>query len=265
MPLPDASKRSPRVYTLLQNQDLENLSADVLADVADPIAIEEANEDELRRLCLVAFARMVTKGSFDGWLTAGGGTQYAFAPIDASLMPSTYTHYSPMDVYRTQSTTTASGVLEDKAVWCRFVAPKDGTMGEISLRTALTNAGKDDVQIGIYESSGGLPTTRIGIIDIDVNGGADIYTSSSWTTAPTITAGDTYWIGFASTGTTRAYLDKIPRAQFLSLGFTHYAGTGYNTLYNNTGTDDDLPSTVDLTVTVPKNAYDQPAWTYKYA
>jgi len=73
MPLPDADKRSPRVYTLLQNLDLENVTADTLADVADPISIEESNEDELRRLCLVAFARMVTKGSFDGWLSSGGG------------------------------------------------------------------------------------------------------------------------------------------------------------------------------------------------
>jgi len=68
MPLPDAPAISPRVYTLLKNTDLENLTADVLADVADPISIELLNEDELRRLCLVAFARMVTKGSFDGWL-----------------------------------------------------------------------------------------------------------------------------------------------------------------------------------------------------
>jgi len=81
MPLPDAIKRSPRVYTLLQNQDLETVTADTLADVADPISIEEANEDELRRLCLIAFARMVTKGSFDGWLTAGGADAAVFAPF----------------------------------------------------------------------------------------------------------------------------------------------------------------------------------------
>jgi len=59
---------SPRVYKLLKTTTLENLTADNLADVADPISIEMLNEDELRRLCLVAFARMVTKGSFDGWL-----------------------------------------------------------------------------------------------------------------------------------------------------------------------------------------------------
>jgi len=68
MPLPNVEKNSPRVYKLLKNTDLENLTADNLAEVADPISIEMLNEDELRRLCLVAFARMVTKGSFDGWL-----------------------------------------------------------------------------------------------------------------------------------------------------------------------------------------------------
>ena len=68
MPLPDVQVISPRVYKLLKTTTLENLTADDLADVADPISIEMLNEDELRRLCLVAFARMVTKGSFDGWL-----------------------------------------------------------------------------------------------------------------------------------------------------------------------------------------------------
>jgi len=68
MPLPDAPMISPRVYKLLKTTTLENLTADDLADVADPISIEMLNEDELRRVCLVAFARMVTKGSFDGWL-----------------------------------------------------------------------------------------------------------------------------------------------------------------------------------------------------
>jgi len=68
MPLPNVQATSPRVYKLLKTTTLENLTADDLADVADPISIEMLNEDELMRLCLVAFARMVTKGSFNGWL-----------------------------------------------------------------------------------------------------------------------------------------------------------------------------------------------------
>ena len=68
MPLPDAPTKSPRVYRLLQNTTLANLTDDDFIDVGNTISIEMLNEDELRRLCLVAFARMVTKGSFDGWL-----------------------------------------------------------------------------------------------------------------------------------------------------------------------------------------------------
>ena len=68
MPLPNVEATSPRVYRLLKTTTLEDLTADNLADVADPISIEMLNEDELQRICLVAFARMVTKGSFDGWL-----------------------------------------------------------------------------------------------------------------------------------------------------------------------------------------------------
>jgi len=68
MPLPNVQATSPRVYKLLKNTTLENVTDDDLALIANPISIELLNEDELRRLCLVAFARMVTKGSFDGWL-----------------------------------------------------------------------------------------------------------------------------------------------------------------------------------------------------
>jgi len=68
MPLPNVQAESPRVYKLLKNTTLSNLTDDDLASVGNPITVEMLNEDELQRLCLVAFARMVTKGSFDGWL-----------------------------------------------------------------------------------------------------------------------------------------------------------------------------------------------------
>ena len=70
-PLPDA-ERSKRVYTLLQNLDLENVSQANLASVGDPISIEKLNEDELRRLVLVNLARLSVKGEWNGLLTAGG-------------------------------------------------------------------------------------------------------------------------------------------------------------------------------------------------
>ena len=70
MPLPDAPVESPRVYKLLKNMDLETLAGDddEMTGVANPINIELLNEDELRRLVLVMFARMCVKGEWNGLL-----------------------------------------------------------------------------------------------------------------------------------------------------------------------------------------------------
>ena len=68
MPLPEANKKSPRVYTLLQNQTLANLTYDTLKDVGNPIKIEDLNEDELRRLVLINLARLTVKQEWNGLL-----------------------------------------------------------------------------------------------------------------------------------------------------------------------------------------------------
>ena len=68
MPLPDAPAQSPRVYKLLKNTTLENLTNADLTSVADPISIEMLNEDELRRLLLVQLARLTVKSEWNGLL-----------------------------------------------------------------------------------------------------------------------------------------------------------------------------------------------------
>ncbi len=69
MPLPNASKKSPRVYTLLQNQQLGNVTFDTMKDVGKTINIEELNEDELRRLILINLARLTVDSEWDGLLS----------------------------------------------------------------------------------------------------------------------------------------------------------------------------------------------------
>lgn len=69
MPLPNASKKSPRVYTLLQNQQLGNVTFDTMKDVGKTINIEELNEDELRRLILINLARLTVNAEWDGLLS----------------------------------------------------------------------------------------------------------------------------------------------------------------------------------------------------
>tara|TARA_Y100000296_G_C4984942_1_gene162536 strand:- start:174 stop:386 length:213 start_codon:yes stop_codon:yes gene_type:complete len=68
MPLPDAPAQSPRVYKLLKNTTLENLTDDDFILVANPISLELLNEDELRRLLLVQLARLTVKQEWNGLL-----------------------------------------------------------------------------------------------------------------------------------------------------------------------------------------------------
>jgi len=77
-PLPDASKKSPRVYRNLQTKDLENVTFSDMEATGDPLSIELHNEDELRRLVLVQLARLTTKSEWTGLLTAGGGGMTSF-------------------------------------------------------------------------------------------------------------------------------------------------------------------------------------------
>ena len=73
MPLPDANNYSMRIYELLKETDLENLSYSQFRGVAEKLFIEPENEDEMRRLVLVQLARMAVRGDWDGFLTGGGG------------------------------------------------------------------------------------------------------------------------------------------------------------------------------------------------
>ena len=66
MPLPDAPAEYPRVYKLLKNTDLENVTNAAITSIGDPISIEMLNEDELRRLILVQLARLTVKQEWDG-------------------------------------------------------------------------------------------------------------------------------------------------------------------------------------------------------
>lgn len=82
MPLPDANKYSDRVYELLKETDLENLSYSQYKSVVEKLFIEPENEDEMRRAVLIMLARMATKGDWNGFLTGGSSG----APSDAEYV-----------------------------------------------------------------------------------------------------------------------------------------------------------------------------------
>ena len=84
MPLPDAPDYSKRIYELLKETDLENLSYAQFKGVSEKLFIEPENEDEMRRVVLIQLARMAVRGDWDGFLTGGGGS--GGAPIDAEYV-----------------------------------------------------------------------------------------------------------------------------------------------------------------------------------
>ena len=202
MPLPDADKRSPRVYTLLQNQDLENVTADTLADVADPIAIEEQNEDELRRICLVAFARMVTKGSFDGWLTSGGGGEAYLGGSPNGDWQSGRLDYQCIAVSHGRSSQSSVELALDagRQMFWPFTAAMDGALTEIGLDIAVAVADQN-VRVGIYNAADdGNPSDLIGYADFDAASTGKEYTSSFSDTI-TLERGTLYWYAVVQTTT----------------------------------------------------------------
>jgi len=198
MPLPDAIKKSPRVYTLLQNQDLENLTADNLADVGDPIAIEEANEDELRRLCLVAFARMVTKGSFDGWLSGGAaGLKIANSTMKDGVYDQFNTADAPPYGIYANYTEFQTATWIDEIFFFPFVAQKTGTVSSLGLTFQLAGA----YELAIYDlDSEYMPNLLIVKGQLEATGAETVYQTSltgfGGGAAGTITEGETYWMSY---------------------------------------------------------------------
>jgi hypothetical protein len=227
MPLPDADKKSPRVYTLLQNLDLENLSADDLANVADPIAIEEANEDELRRLCLVAFARMVTKGSFDGWLSAGGYP--VKSPLDSygDDVWSNLSNTVPYSVGMGGNFNTINPSNAPQAI--PFIAPHTGTVNEIGTYVQTGAGTTDNFIMAIYENdtTDNAPGTLLGYGEIDMTSSGAI-TTTSITGTIALSAGTLYWLVYArSTASTSS-----ARCRYVSAN--DRAGLGWGAAVNQT-------------------------------
>ncbi len=203
MPLPDADKRSPRVYTLSQNTDLENLAFATMQSIGNPINIEELNEDELRRLVLVNLARLSVKGEWDGLLTAGGGGGGGgyITAINAAL-DSSGTDYDRFPASNFHTNGVASSTCKHYTTFLPFIAPKSGDVTEIGLRQ--TSTGAITLYGGIYSSS---DTTNApyelltyGTFDASIGTGA-VYDASPTGTA-TLVAGTQYWIAFTSNSTT---------------------------------------------------------------
>jgi len=168
MPLPDANNYSMRIYELLKETDLENLSYAQFQAVAEKLFIEPENEDEMRRLVLVQLARMAVRGDWDGFIN-GGSTVPANADyllsFDQGTVPSELTNARKLVVGNNISMAHGAGDNDDMTI----SATPGGSDGQIQYNVA-----------GVLSATGLLSTNKTNELTIvAISGDGTINISSS--------------------------------------------------------------------------------------
>ena len=247
MPLPDADKKSPRVYTLAQNTDLENMAFATMQSIGQPINIEELNEDELRRLVLVNLARLAVKGEWNGLLSAGGGdfnvaltpagTYYAAYGINiASTAP-----YGNSDDVSTQ-------IATDRNIrFWPFIATNAGAVASASIEVNVA-ASDGETTVAFYTDSSGKPDVLIATAAFDTTT-TGVKTQSSLSATFTTVVGTQYWyaVTHSTTNTPQCSMRKADYCPGLLNQTTLVDEQNCLRAYTVTS----LPDPVDLTDIIP--------------
>lgn len=202
MPLPNA-KPDKRIYELLKNVDLENLTFADLQSVGQTIFAEQGAEDELRRLVLVNLARLSVVGEWTGLTTAGGGGDSGYlAGSPNGDWQTGRADYQSIDVGfgRNSKSTNDENFNHDYAVMCPFAALMDGALTEMQLYITTASAG-GNIRVGIYNTDdNNNPTSLIGYADFATDTvGNVIVTSGSFSNPITLERGTVYWYSVVRT------------------------------------------------------------------
>jgi len=249
MPLPDANKRSPRVYTNLQNIDLDTITFANVQDTGNPIAIEEMNEDEMRRLVLVNLARLVCAGEWNGLLSGGGG----LLPGKFGLgMTGGDIGWPFIPSFSAGGAGTSTSLLNGIAFAVPFTAPSggvtlttSGTAGQASYKveTAQDSA---TVIFGIYSSTanGALPDALL--CKATLSAASTGEQKASFDSEVTLDEATIYWCAYlrpdGESGTVN--LAQISDSDIPVL-YT-YDATNKNQVYHDTSSLTDLPATFSV-------------------
>jgi len=198
MPLPDADKKSPRVYTNLQNLDLDSVTFANIQDTGNPIAVEEMNEDEMRRLVLVNLARLVTAGEWTGLLSAGGGGNWnpVISPYDWDGDDDAVRIFALPPFGTVSRNLNETAVQDDEIALYPFIAPTTGTISQVDFFVGGSPAsGTGAINVGFYSDEDGLPKTFIGEFVLDCTSVGQVTQTTSSADVDTI-LGTQYWVGF---------------------------------------------------------------------
>lgn len=184
-------KPSKRVFPLLQNLDLDNVTFDQVQGVGDPISIEDMNEQEMIDLIIVNLARLAVAGEWTGLLEAGGG---GWTPSSPGSVTDGGHVLAPVGI---APDTHNDPPLAGSIFAVPFICPTGGlslttsaTVGcTISVATAATSA---TILVGIYDASATYsPDTLLAQASFDASTTGS--KTNSWDTAVTLEAGTLYW------------------------------------------------------------------------
>ena len=261
MPLPDASKKSPRVYTLLQNTDLDSVTFANVQAVGNPIAIEEKNEDEMRRLVLVNLCRLVTSGEWSGLLDAGGGGSNAFVTGAATLLPGwgiDYLNIAMTAPWADQgNVTTVNDSDAGDPLFYPFIAGNTGSIANLSI-VVTSAAAATTYEFGIYsaDADNGLPDSLLGSATFDASSIATVTVTGL---SIDITRGEPYWYAWVrNSGSNTATLKAASVTSGPPVGNSSIYGTVTGTAMKDYVNNDSLPATSANDEIKPMDAYHRP-------
>jgi len=194
MPLPDADP-DKRMYKLLKNIDLENLSFADFQTTAQTVFAEPEAEDTLRRIVLINLARMSVAGDWNGLTTSGGGgggVELVGGEIDN---PSTYKYWAitaqpPYGIIRVN----ASSKQQDKGTFFPWIASQSGALTGMKMYIATAHSG-GSFYAAVYSSNDdtALPETLAGYCTFSTTSTGNIEITSFSSTITTV-KGTTYWL-----------------------------------------------------------------------
>jgi len=218
MPLPDADP-DKRMYKLLKNIDLENLTFAQFQSTAETVFAEPEAEDTLRRIVLINLARMSVAGDWNGLTTSasGGGDFNAEVPgISIGSASANSRHavgsYAPYGEGDLTSFAWYSNDNADKTLYYPFIAPITGTVTEFGIQITAAAGSACNLLIGIYTDDGnGVPSAlqMSAEIDVENSGTGSIYqTSISADVSDSISRGTQYWVAMNRDTTSIAFTLK---------------------------------------------------------
>jgi len=204
MPLPDADP-DKRMYKLLKNIDLENLSFAQFQSTAQTVFAEPESEDTLRRIVLINLSRMAVAGDWNGLTTAAGGGYPVKSPTAyaGSSDFSNLTNTVPFSVGMGSNFNTINPSRYVAAI--PFIAPVSGTASQIGTYVQTGSGVTDNLILAVYENAAlNVPGTLLGYGEIDMTSSGSI-SDASITGTISVTAGTMYWLCYGrSTLTTSA-------------------------------------------------------------